>query len=72
MAAARINGALAMPKGLRHGFGVAAFEAKIPPHVVQKWLGHSSLRTTAIYADIIGPEERAFAARIWRGHRTTR
>jgi len=24
------------------------------------------LRTTAIYGDVIGPVERAFAARMWR------
>jgi integrase/recombinase XerD len=65
MAAAGISGSAAMPKGLRHGFGVNAFEASVPPHLVQRWLGHASLRTTAIYGDVIGPEERAFAARMW-------
>jgi integrase/recombinase XerD len=65
MAAARIAGAPAMPKGLRHGFGVNAFQSNVPPHLVQRWLGHASLRTTAIYADVVGPEERAFAARMW-------
>jgi integrase/recombinase XerD len=66
MAAARIGGAQAMPKGLRHGFGVDAFQSGVPPHLVQRWLGHASLETTAIYADVIGPEERAFGARMWR------
>ena len=65
MAAAAITGTPAMPKGLRHGFGVNAFQANVPPHLVQRWLGHASLRTTAIYADLIGPDERAFAARMW-------
>jgi len=65
MAAAGITGAPAMPKGLRHGFGVNAFQSNVPPHLVQRWLGHASLRTTAIYGDVIGPEERAFAARMW-------
>jgi integrase len=55
-----------MPKGLRHGFGVHAFQASVPPHLVQRWLGHASLRTTSIYADVMGPDERAFAARMWR------
>jgi hypothetical protein len=27
--------------------------------------GHASLRTTSIYGDVIGPDERAFAARMW-------
>jgi len=66
MAAAGITGTPAMPKGLRHGFGVNAFQSSVPPHLVQRWLGHASLRTTAIYGDVIGPEERAFAERMWR------
>jgi integrase/recombinase XerD len=66
MAEARIVGTPAMPKGLRHGFGVNAFQSKVPPHLVQRWLGHASLRTTAIYADVIGPDERAFAERMWK------
>jgi integrase/recombinase XerD len=65
MAAAGISGASAMPKGLRHGFGVNAFQSNVPPHLVQRWLGHASLRTTSIYGDVIGPDERAFAARMW-------
>jgi hypothetical protein len=51
---------------LRHGFGVKAFQSNVPPHLVQRWLGHASLKTTAIYGDVIGPEERAFAARMWK------
>jgi integrase/recombinase XerD len=65
MKAAKVSGTPAMPKGLRHGFGVNAFQSNVPPHLVQRWLGHASLRTTAIYADVMGPEERAFAARMW-------
>jgi integrase len=66
MAAAGIAGSCAMPKGLRHAFGVNAFQSNVPPHLVQRWLGHADLRTTAIYADVIGPDERAFAARMWK------
>ncbi len=65
MASAGITGTPAMPKGLRHGFGVRAFQSNVPPHLVQRWLGHASLETTAIYGDVIGPDERAFAARMW-------
>lgn len=65
MAAAGIVGTSATPKGLRHSFGVSAFQARVPPHLVQRWLGHASLRTTAIYGDVMGREERAFAARMW-------
>jgi site-specific recombinase XerD len=49
----------------RHAFGVRAFQSNVPPHLVQRWLGHASLRTTGIYGDVIGPEECAFAARMW-------
>jgi integrase len=66
MAAAGITGTAASPKGLRHSFGVNAFQSYVPPHLVQRWMGHASLRTTAIYADVIGPDERAFAARMWK------
>jgi integrase/recombinase XerD len=66
MAAANISGMPAMPKGLRHGFGVNAFQSNIPPHLVQRWLGHASMRTTAIYGDVMGSDERAIAARMWK------
>jgi len=69
MRAAGIIGTPAMPRGLRHAFGVSAFQGNVPPHLIQRWLGHASLRTTAIYGDVIGPDERAFAARIWSPQR---
>ena len=59
------QGAAATPKGLRHGFGVAAVTAGIPLNLVQRWLGHAQLSTTAIYADAVGTEEKTIAARIW-------
>ena len=65
MRAARLDGPHASPKGLRHGFGVAAVTAGIPLNLVQKWLGHAQLTTTAIYAEAVGEEERAIAARMW-------
>jgi integrase len=67
MVIARVMGTPAMPKGLRHGFGVNAFQANVPGHLVQRWLGHASSRTTSIYGDVVGPEERAIAARMWKG-----
>ncbi len=67
MAAARITGPPATPKGLRHAFGVNAFQSNVPPHLIQRWLGHASLRSTSIYADVVGPDERAFAERMWSG-----
>jgi site-specific recombinase XerD len=66
MAAAGIIGTPAMPKGLRHGFGVNATQSNVPIHLLQRWFGHASLRSTGIYYDVMGPEERAIAARMWR------
>jgi integrase/recombinase XerD len=66
MAAASIVGPHASPKGLRHGFAVAALQSGVPINFVRKWLGHSRLSTTEIYADAIGEEERAIARRFWR------
>jgi hypothetical protein len=63
--AAAISGTPATPKGLHQGLGVKAFQSNVPPHLVQRGRGHASLRTTAVYSDVIGPEERAFAARKW-------
>ena len=65
MAAARLEGPHASPKGLRHGFGVAVASAGIPLNLVQKWLGHAQLTTTAIYADAVGAEEKDIARRMW-------
>ena len=65
MEAAELDGPHASPKGLRHGFGVAAVSAGIPLNLVQKWLGHAQLSTTAIYADAVGEEEQSIAARMW-------
>ena len=59
------NGPHASPKGLRHGFGVAAIHAGIPLNMLQKWLGHAQLSTTAIYANAVGAEEQSIAARMW-------
>ena len=71
MAAAGLDGLHASPKGLRHGFGVAAVSAVsadsagISINLVQKWLGHAQLTTTAIYANAVGAEEKDIARRMW-------
>jgi len=66
LAAAGIEGAQASPKGLRHAMGVAAVGQGIPLNLVQRWMGHAQLTTTAIYAEAVGEEERSIAARMWR------
>ncbi len=65
MADCRITGTHACPKGLRHGFGIACVEQNIPLPTIAKWMGHSSITTTAIYLNAVGKEERRFAQRIW-------
>jgi hypothetical protein len=47
------------------GFGVAAVTAGIPLNLVQKWLGHAQLSTTAVYANAVGAEEKDIARRMW-------
>lgn len=53
------------PKGLRHGYGINATVNGIPLHMLQKWLGHAQLSTTAIHANAIGNEEQDIASRMW-------
>lgn len=65
MAAAEINALPACPRGLRHGFGVHAVRSGVPLDLVQRWLGHADIATTAIYTCVLGPEEREIATRMW-------
>lgn len=65
MERARLAGTHASPKGLRHGFGVSAIQSGVPLNMVQRWLGHADMKTTAIYTSAMGPEERDIAARMW-------
>lgn len=66
MSEANIIGSHATPKGLRHSFGVHCAFNNIPMPLCQKWLGHADIRTTAIYYQIIGREEREMAERLWQ------
>lgn len=65
MQRAQIDGPMACCKGLRHGFGIHAATANVPPNLIQRWMGHASPATTAIYLDAVGIEEREFAKRMW-------
>src|SRR3954471_835345 len=47
------DGLHACPKGLRHSFGVQAVSRGIALNMVQKWLGHAQLTTTAVYVNPI-------------------
>lgn len=66
MRQAGISGPQASPRGLRHGFAIAALQGGVPLTLLQRWMGHSRLSTTAIYLAVTGPEERELAARFWR------
>lgn len=65
MSEAEIVGPQASPKGLRHSFAVAAISSGVPLNLVQRWLGHADMATTAIYTYAVGDEERAIAKRMW-------
>ena len=65
MEKADIAGLQACSKGLRHSFAVCAIENNVPLNLIKKWMGHSSIATTAIYLNVIGQEERFFAKRMW-------
>lgn len=65
MSASGLTGVKACAKGLRHAYGVNAAVNKIPETRIKKWLGHESLETTEVYLDVIGPEDRAIAERMW-------
>ena len=66
-AVAGIPKAIAMPRALRHTFGVeGATRANIPLGTIKRWLGHARLESTIIYCEAVGAEERALAARMWK------
>lgn len=59
------EGPHASPKGFRHGFAIGAISGGVPLPTVQKWMGHASIETTALYLDVAGEEERALARCFW-------
>lgn len=63
---AGIADALCNPKALRHGFAVEAGQRGAQLNIVQRWMGHARIETTAIYSAALGKEERALARRTWR------
>ncbi|MEP2785050.1 MAG: site-specific integrase [Pseudoruegeria sp.] len=60
-----VEGKHRCPKGLRHGYGINATTNGIQLHMLQKWMGHADMKSTAIYATAIGQEEQEIAARMW-------
>ena len=65
MDAVGIEGTHACPKGLRHGFGVVHALNKTPLPTLQRWMGHSDPKTTAIYMQAVGEEARQLAGAAW-------
>ena len=65
MRKAGVAESLCKPKALRHAFAIEAGQKGIPLNIVQRWLGHARIETTAIYAGTIGDEERNLALRAW-------
>jgi integrase/recombinase XerD len=65
MRKASIDENLCKPKALRYAFAVEAGQKDIPLNIVQRWLGHARIETTAIYASAIGDEKRNLAHRAW-------
>lgn len=37
----------------------------VPLNLMQRWLGHASMTTTAVYLDTLGEEEREVVTRMW-------
>ena len=59
------DGAHRTAKGLRHAYGVNAILTGVPLNMLRKWMGHTDIKTTSIYADAIGAEETDIAGRMW-------
>jgi integrase/recombinase XerD len=65
MRSAQIDEVYCKPKALRHAFAIHAGKKGVPLNIVQRWLGHSRIETTAIYSAAVGDEERNLARRFW-------
>ncbi len=63
---AKVNDQLTTPKAARHAFGVDAIQNCVALNIVQRWMGHARIKTTAIYTEIIGREEHTLARRTWK------
>jgi site-specific recombinase XerD len=50
---------------LRRGYAIHALPKNVPLNMVSKWMGHSQMETTAIYANAVGEEQQSIAARMW-------
>lgn len=60
-----IEGDHCCPKGLRHAYGVTAISKGVPLNMLSKWMGHSTMEVTSIYANAMGEEQREIAMKMW-------
>ena len=65
IAADIVDGPHRSPKGLRHAYGINAIRTGVPLNMLQKWMGHAQLTTTAIYANASGKKEEELANKMW-------
>lgn len=65
MREAMIYGRRATARGLRHTFGVTCIMRGVPELRLQIYMGHASLRTTSIYTQLVGMEDRSILSRTW-------
>jgi len=72
MADAGIPPTVQTPRAIRHGFAIHAGQNGVPLNIVQRWMGHARIETTAIYAAALGDEERNLAKRCWGNLRLQR
>lgn len=63
---AGITKGLCKPKALRHAFAIEAGQKGVPLNMIQRWLGHARIETTAIYLSALGDEERQMARRAYQ------
>jgi integrase len=56
---------IANARALRHSFAVEAVQNQIALSVIQRWLGHAKIESTALYAAPLGAEERRLAKLLW-------
>lgn len=67
MLEAGIEGPQATPRGLRHRYGVEAVMHGIDETLLRRLLGHApNSKSTRIYTNAMGDEEREIVRRIWR------
>lgn len=66
MRVANVHPSLTTARAVRHAFGADAVQNGVALNIVQRWMGHARIETTAIYTNVVGKEERELARRTWQ------